>query len=435
MLVAGGGAANAVCLHRARAAGLGGFEFASAIPGTAGGGVRMNAGAYGRDWRDVLIDAVVVDADGPRTVDARRARALATATRRSRPGEVVAQVRFRLRAEHARRGEGAGGRAARAAQGDAADEQAHVRQRLQESRRASAGAGQADRGVRAEGPPRSAARSISPRHANFIENAGGATLRRLHRADGRGAAARARAVRRSSSSTRCSSSGRSSCPGCRGSPAARRSGPRGRPPEDVRSHRGTARAPRRARRSRGSRRRAVDPRSGSRCSRSRSAATSPRARPRSSRCRRSTSRGGTPAIRAQVRAALATELGQSLLRVDGDAIERRLGADPDRARRSATTARSRTRCASSSGPSGRCSCCARADRGVPRRGERAGAAPARAPAPLGPAAAVGDEGRARRRSGRRCRRRPPAAPRRRSRRCAARRFPAGVHSSRRRARR
>src|SRR5262245_58584445 len=38
VLVAGGGAANAVCLHRARDAGLGGFEFACAIPGTAGGG-------------------------------------------------------------------------------------------------------------------------------------------------------------------------------------------------------------------------------------------------------------------------------------------------------------------------------------------------------------------------------------------------------------
>ena len=76
VLVAGGGAANAVCLHRARAAGLGGFEFASAIPGTAGGGVRMNAGAYGRDWRDVLIDAVVVDADGRAHGHARRARPL-----------------------------------------------------------------------------------------------------------------------------------------------------------------------------------------------------------------------------------------------------------------------------------------------------------------------------------------------------------------------
>ena len=68
VLTAGGGAPNAVCLHRARAAGLGGFEFASAIPGTAGGGVRMNAGAYGSDWSDVVIDAVVVDADGARTV-------------------------------------------------------------------------------------------------------------------------------------------------------------------------------------------------------------------------------------------------------------------------------------------------------------------------------------------------------------------------------
>ncbi|MBA3375497.1 MAG: FAD-binding protein, partial [Actinobacteria bacterium] len=49
-LVAGGGATNAVCLHRARDAGFGGFEFACAIPGTVGGGVKMNAGAYGRDW-------------------------------------------------------------------------------------------------------------------------------------------------------------------------------------------------------------------------------------------------------------------------------------------------------------------------------------------------------------------------------------------------
>ena len=46
-LHAGGGATNAVCLHHARAAGLGGLEFACAIPGTAGGGVWMNAGAYG----------------------------------------------------------------------------------------------------------------------------------------------------------------------------------------------------------------------------------------------------------------------------------------------------------------------------------------------------------------------------------------------------
>lgn len=60
---AGGGAANAVVLHRARAAGLGGFEFACAIPGTTGGGVWMNAGAYGGEFSQVLERALVVDAE------------------------------------------------------------------------------------------------------------------------------------------------------------------------------------------------------------------------------------------------------------------------------------------------------------------------------------------------------------------------------------
>jgi UDP-N-acetylmuramate dehydrogenase len=60
----GGGAANAVALHRARAAGLGGFEFACAIPGTIGGGVWMNAGAYGGDFAAVLERALVATAEG-----------------------------------------------------------------------------------------------------------------------------------------------------------------------------------------------------------------------------------------------------------------------------------------------------------------------------------------------------------------------------------
>jgi UDP-N-acetylmuramate dehydrogenase len=63
-LLAGGGATNAVCLHRVRAAGLGGFEFACAIPGTIGGGVWMNAGAYGSDWATILERAQVVNSDG-----------------------------------------------------------------------------------------------------------------------------------------------------------------------------------------------------------------------------------------------------------------------------------------------------------------------------------------------------------------------------------
>lgn len=43
---------------------LGGFEFASGIPGTLGGAVTMNAGAYGGEMKDVLISAHVVDRQG-----------------------------------------------------------------------------------------------------------------------------------------------------------------------------------------------------------------------------------------------------------------------------------------------------------------------------------------------------------------------------------
>jgi UDP-N-acetylmuramate dehydrogenase len=64
VLRAGGGATNAVCLHRARTAGLGGFEFACAIPGTIGGGIWMNGGAYGGDFSRVLVRALVATADG-----------------------------------------------------------------------------------------------------------------------------------------------------------------------------------------------------------------------------------------------------------------------------------------------------------------------------------------------------------------------------------
>jgi UDP-N-acetylenolpyruvoylglucosamine reductase len=94
-LVAGGGAANAVCLHRARAAGLGGFEFACAIPGTAGGGVRMNAGAYGRDWADVLVRALVVTAAGAEWMTGAQ---LGLSYRHSGLGseQVVARVEYRL---------------------------------------------------------------------------------------------------------------------------------------------------------------------------------------------------------------------------------------------------------------------------------------------------------------------------------------------------
>ena len=43
---------------------LTGFEFATGIPGTIGGAVMMNAGAYGGEIKDVLISATVMDAEG-----------------------------------------------------------------------------------------------------------------------------------------------------------------------------------------------------------------------------------------------------------------------------------------------------------------------------------------------------------------------------------
>jgi UDP-N-acetylmuramate dehydrogenase len=92
---AGGGAPNAVVLHRVRAEGLGGFEFACAIPGTTGGGIWMNAGAYGGDFAQVLERALVVDADGARWFTPGE---LGLAYRHSelRHGQVVAQVELRL---------------------------------------------------------------------------------------------------------------------------------------------------------------------------------------------------------------------------------------------------------------------------------------------------------------------------------------------------
>ena len=95
VISAGGGATNAVVLHRARQAGLGGFEFACAIPGTTGGGVWMNAGAYGGDFSQVLERALVVTASG---ADWLAPHQLGLTYRHSalRDGQLVARVELRL---------------------------------------------------------------------------------------------------------------------------------------------------------------------------------------------------------------------------------------------------------------------------------------------------------------------------------------------------
>jgi UDP-N-acetylenolpyruvoylglucosamine reductase len=63
----GGGASLAAIVRLTRDAGLSGVEFGCAIPGTVGGAVRMNAGAYGREMREPLAEAVVVSARGTRS--------------------------------------------------------------------------------------------------------------------------------------------------------------------------------------------------------------------------------------------------------------------------------------------------------------------------------------------------------------------------------
>jgi UDP-N-acetylmuramate dehydrogenase len=171
LLRAGGGAANAVCLHRARTAGLGGFEFACAIPGTIGGGVWMNGGAYGGDFSQVLVRALVATADGTGWL-APAELGLSYRHSNLRHGQVVLQAELRLTPRPPE------------------EIKAAVRE-LNAQRKAAQPTNRRTFGSVFKNPDHelSAGRmleacglkghrvggaQISPKHANFIENAGGA---------------------------------------------------------------------------------------------------------------------------------------------------------------------------------------------------------------------------------------------------------------------
>ena len=172
LLRAGGGATNAVCLHRARDAGLGGLEFACAIPGTAGGGVRMNAGAYGADWSGILVRALVVSAEGTGWLTPDE---LGLDYRHShvRPDQVVARLEYRLTP-----------RPVAEIKAEVADLIARRKATQPTNRRTfgsvfknppgELGAGRMLELCGLKGHAIGGA-VVSPRHANFIENAGGAT--------------------------------------------------------------------------------------------------------------------------------------------------------------------------------------------------------------------------------------------------------------------
>jgi UDP-N-acetylmuramate dehydrogenase len=171
-LHAGGGAANAVALHRARAAGLGGFEFACAIPGTIGGGVWMNGGAYGGDFAGVLERALVATADGSGWLTSSE---LGLSYRHSelRHGQIVLRAELRLRA-----------RPPEEIKAEIRELNARRKAAQPTNRRTfgsvfknpehelSAGRMLEACGLRGH---RIGGAQISPKHANFIENADGAT--------------------------------------------------------------------------------------------------------------------------------------------------------------------------------------------------------------------------------------------------------------------
>ena len=169
---AGAGVANAVCLHRARDAGLGGFEFACAIPGTIGGGIWMNAGAYGRDFSAVLERALVATADGSGWLTPSE---LGLSYRHSelRHGQVVLEAELRLQP-----------RPSEEIRADVRELNAQ-RKAAQPTNKRTFGsvfknpdhelsAGRMLDACRLRGYAIGGAR-ISPKHANFIENDGGAT--------------------------------------------------------------------------------------------------------------------------------------------------------------------------------------------------------------------------------------------------------------------
>ena len=63
-LIVGAGLHDADVARSAAKMGLAGLEFLIGIPGTIGGGLRMNAGAYGTEFKDIVIHAEAVDRNG-----------------------------------------------------------------------------------------------------------------------------------------------------------------------------------------------------------------------------------------------------------------------------------------------------------------------------------------------------------------------------------
>jgi UDP-N-acetylmuramate dehydrogenase len=156
----------------AQAAGLAGLEFLSGIPGTIGGSVRMNAGAFGHEMTDVVIEAAALDRQG--TLHHLSHDELGFAYRRSAlpDGWIVTEVLLR------------------AAPGDARAIAEHIAE-IREAREAAQPTRLRTGGSTFTNPPggsawelidragcrglRRGAAMVSEKHCNFLVNTGGAS--------------------------------------------------------------------------------------------------------------------------------------------------------------------------------------------------------------------------------------------------------------------
>lgn len=175
-LLCGGGARLPSAAAKAAGWGLSGIEFGVNIPGTVGGAVRMNANAYGGQLAEVLE---WVEICAPSGAERRPPERLGFAYRSSNlgPGEVVSRASFRLAPadpadvkatmagmrERRHEAQPSGIKTFGSTFKNPADERAEGRTAGQLLEAAGC------RGLRVGGA------RFSPKHANFVENAGGAT--------------------------------------------------------------------------------------------------------------------------------------------------------------------------------------------------------------------------------------------------------------------
>lgn len=75
--------------------GLSGFEFLVGIPGTAGGGVAMNAGAYGSEFKDIVVECKIVTREGLlQTIQTKDMGFIYRGCKYKRCGIVIVNVKF-----------------------------------------------------------------------------------------------------------------------------------------------------------------------------------------------------------------------------------------------------------------------------------------------------------------------------------------------------